>query len=59
MFIKNPDDGSMIGPGNPRWNSAMDKILKKKNAKRMASIKKIVDVRSARSKYNSNGRAKE
>ena len=56
MFIKNPDDGSMIGPGNPRWNSAMDKILKKKNAKRMASI---VDVRSARSKYNSNGRAKE
>jgi hypothetical protein len=43
MFIKNPDDGSMIGPGNPRWNSVMDKILNKKNAKRMASIKKIAE----------------
>ena len=43
MFIKNPDDGSMIGPGNPRWNSVMGKILNKKNAKRMASIKKIAE----------------
>lgn len=46
MFIKNPDDGSMIGPGNPKWNSVWEKILKKKkkNAKRMASIKKIAEI---------------
>ena len=48
MFIKNPDDGSMIGPGNPKWNSVWEKILKKKNAKRMASIKKIAEICSQR-----------
>lgn len=48
MFIKNPEDGSLIGPGNPKWNSVMDKILKKKNAKRMASIKKIAEICSQR-----------
>ena len=48
MFIKNPDDGSMIGPGNPKWNSVWEKILKKKNTKRMASIKKIAEICSQR-----------
>ena len=48
MFIKNPDDGSMIGPGNPKWNSVMDRILNKKNAKRMASIKKMAEICSQR-----------
>jgi len=43
MFIKNPDDGSMIGPGNPKWNSLWDKILNRKNIKRMAAIKKIAE----------------
>ena len=48
MFIMNPDDGTMIGPGNPKWNSAWAKILMKKNAKRMASIKKMAEICSQR-----------
>jgi hypothetical protein len=43
MYIMNPDDGTMIGPGNPKWNSVWTKILSKKNVRRMAAIKKIVE----------------
>jgi hypothetical protein len=41
MFVKNPEDGTMIGPGNPKWNSVWNKIVNNKKANRIAAIKNI------------------
>jgi len=40
MYIRS-QSGSFIGPGNPLWNAEWARILKRRNAIRMDSIKKI------------------